>query len=106
MMFGPGIIAIGEVDLQIFEPAVPIFAAFVALVVTYGIGVAILADRLHPPPMVMPGLRMEAAARWAVRLLAVGVFAMAVLVTYNVYDNEGSCLSSDQNGGCAARTSD
>lgn len=106
MMFGPGFIALGEVDLQIFEPAVPVFAAFVALVVTYGIGVAILADRLHPSAAVTPGPRMEAAARWAVRLLSVGVLAMAVLATGNVYDHEGSCLSADEEGGCAVRTSD
>lgn len=106
MMFGPGVIALGEVDLQIFEPAVPIFALFVALIVLYGIGVALLTDRLHAPRPESPGPRMDLVARSLVALAAVGVCVMAVLVTYNVHDKAGSCLSADDNGGCAVRATD
>ncbi len=103
MMFGPGVIALGEVDLQIFEPALPIFAMFVALIVLYGIGVALLTDCLHAPPPARPGPRVELVARSLVGLVAVGICAMAVLVTYNVHDKAGSCLSADDSGGCAMR---
>jgi hypothetical protein len=106
MMFGPGVIALGEVDLQIFEPAVPIFAMFVALIVLYGIGVALLTDRLHAPPAARPGPRVELVARSLVGLVAVGICAMAVLVTYNVHDKAGSCLSAGDTGGCAVRVTD
>jgi hypothetical protein len=104
MMFGPGIIALGEVDLQIFEPALPIFAMFVALIVLYGVGVTLLADRLHAPPLVQPGRRSELATRVLQCVVAVGICVVAVLVTYNVQDKAGSCLSVDQHvGGCALR---
>jgi hypothetical protein len=106
MMFGPGVIFVNEVDLQIFEPAVPIFAMFVVLIVLYGIAVAVVTDRIRPLPAVSPGQRVETAARWLVRLAAVGVLAMAVLVTQNVYDKGGTCLTGDGNGGCGARVSD
>jgi hypothetical protein len=107
MMFGPGIIALGEVDLQIVEPAVPIFAMFVVLVVLYGVGVALLTDRLHPTPQVRPSPRVERITRAVQYLLAAGICAMAVLATYNVHDKAGSCLSADQDtGGCAVRATD
>ncbi len=106
MMFGPGVIAISETDLNIFEPALPIFAMFVALIVLYGVGVALLTDRLHALRPESPGPRMDLVARSLVGLAAVGVCVMAVLVTYNVHDKAGSCLSADQNGGCAARAAD
>ena len=106
MMFGPGVIFLGEVDLQIFEPAVPIFAAFVALIVTYGVCVASLTDRLRPPAAARPGPRVELAARWLVRLAAAGVLVMAVLVTQKVYDEAGTCLTANGEGGCGIRVTD
>lgn len=106
MMFGPGVIFLGEVDLQIFEPAVPVFAMFVALIVLYGVVVAVVTDRLRPLPSTRPGARMETAARWLVRLAAVGVIVMAVLATQNVYDKAGTCLTADGNGGCEIRVGD
>ena len=106
MMFGPGVIFLGEVDLQIFEPAVPIFAMFVVLIILYGIAVAVVTDRMRPLPAVCPGPRVETAARWLVRLAAVGVLVMAVLATQNVYDKAGTCLTADGNGGCGVRVSD
>jgi hypothetical protein len=106
MMFGPGVIAVSEIDLQIFEPALPIFAMFVGLVVLYGVGVALLADRLHEPPPVQPGPRTLLASRAIAGVLAIGIIAMAVLATQNVYSHRGDCLSADDNGGCAVRASD
>jgi len=106
MMFGPGVIFIGEVDLQIFEPALPIFAMFVALIVLYGVAVAVVTDRLRPLPAVRPSPRVETAARWLVRLAAVGVLVMAVVATQNVYDKAGTCLTADGNGGCGVRVGD
>jgi hypothetical protein len=106
MTFGPGFIALGEVDLQIFEPALPIFAMFVALIVLYGIGVAMLTDRLHASAPMAPGRRTQLVTRGLQGLLAVGICAMAVLGTYNVHDKAGSCLSADDNGGCAVRATD
>lgn len=107
MMFGPGVIALGEVDLQIVEPALPIFAMFIALIVLYGVGVALLTDRLHTPPLAGAGPRVARAVRGAQALVALGICIMAVLVTNNVYDKAGTCLSADQDtGGCAVRDSE
>lgn len=106
MMFGPGVIFLGEVDLQIFEPALPIFGAFVALIVLYGVSVAVLTDRLRPPGDPHSGPRVELAARWLVRLAALGILVMAVLASYNVYDKAGTCLTADGNGGCGIRVTD
>lgn len=106
MMFGPGVIFLGEVDLQIFEPALPIFAMFVALIVLYGVAVAVVTDRLRPLPAIRTGRRMETAARWLVRLAGVGVLVMAVITTQNVYDKAGTCLTADGNGGCGVRVPD
>jgi len=106
MMFGPGVIFLGEVDLQIFEPALPIFAAFVALIVLYGVCVALLTDRLQPPRAVKPGSRTDVVARWVVRLTAVGILVMAGLATQHVYDKAGTCLTADGNGHCGVSASD
>ena len=106
MLYGPGSIAISEVDLSIVEPALPIYAMFAALVLLYGVGVALLTDRLHSPPAVRPGPRVELARRAVQGLLAVGICFMAVAVTLNVYDKAGSCLSADDDGGCAAAATD
>jgi hypothetical protein len=48
MVFGPGFIAIAETDLQIIEPALPIFVMFAAVQALYGFLVALIVDRLHP----------------------------------------------------------
>lgn len=106
LMFGPGIIALGEVDLQIVEPAVPAFLMFVGLIVAYGVCVALLTDRLHAEPAVDPGPRTKLAATVVQSLLALGIVTMAVLATYNVYHKGGSCLSADDNGRCAVRAPD
>ncbi len=106
MMFGPGLIALGEVDLQIAEPAVPVFLMFVALIVGYGVCVALLTDRLHGGPLVEPAPRTKLLTVVAQSVLAIGIVAMAVFTTYNVHDKGGTCLSADQNGGCAVRVDD
>jgi hypothetical protein len=106
MMFGPGVIALGEVDLQIAEPAVPIYLMFVALIVSYGVCVALLTDRLRAERAVEPGPRTKLATTLVQALLALGIVTLAMLTTYKVYDKGGSCLSADQNGGCAVRAAD
>jgi hypothetical protein len=103
LAFGPGIVALGEVDLQIAEPAVPIFYMFVALYVLYGVCVAFLTDRLHAEPAVDAGRRTQIATRVGQGLLALGIVAMAVLTTQNVQHEAGTCLSADDTGGCAVR---
>ena len=106
MMFGPGVIALGEVDLQIAEPAVPILYMFVALIVLYGVCVALLTDRLNREPVADPSPRTKLAATVVRSLLALGIVFMAILVTENVYSHAGSCLSADDNGGCAVSAPD
>ena len=106
MMFGPGVIAVSEVDLQIFEPALPIFAMFVALIVLYGVAVALLTDRLHAPAIVPASRRTQLAGRALAMLFGAAIFVMAGLVTYNTYDHAGSCLSVGDDGGCAVRPTD
>lgn len=106
LMFGPGVIALGEIDLQIVEPGVPVFFMFVALIVLYGACVALLTDRLHTEPATQPDPRTKLATTVAQSLLALGIATMAVFVTYHVHDKAGSCLSADQNGGCAVRATD
>ena len=106
MLFGPGIIALGEVDLQIVEPAVPVFYLFVALIVLYGVCVVLLTDRLHAAPAVDPGPRARLATTTAQALLAVAIALMAVFTTLDVIDKAGSCLSADGQGGCAAQSVD
>ena len=106
LMFGPGVIFLGEVDLQIFEPAVPFYAMFIALVVVYGVCVALITDRLHPARAVRPGRRAELASRLLVGLAAVGILFMAAATTYNVNDKAGTCLTADGQGGCGLRSSD
>jgi hypothetical protein len=103
MMFGPGVIAVSEVDLQIVEPALHIFGMFVALIVLYGVCVAFFADGLHPPHSAMPSQRVVVVTRGIQVLALVGILAMAILVGFHVQDEAGSCLSADQNGGCAIR---
>ena len=106
MMFGPGVIALSEVDLSIAEPAIPILYMFVALIVLYGVCVALLTDRLHPEPTVDPSPRTKLVTTAAQSLLALGIVFMAILVTENVHSQAGSCLSADDNGGCAVRATD
>ena len=105
-MFGPGVIFLGEIDLQIAEPAVAIYFMFIALIVAYGICVALLTDRLHAEPAIDPDPRTRLVTMAAQALLGLGIIAMAVLTTENVHSNAGSCLSADQLGGCAVEAPD
>jgi hypothetical protein len=101
MMFGPGVVAVSEVDLQIVEPALPIFGMFVALILLYGICVSLLADRIHVPPQATPSRLVDRATRTLQAAVAIGLCAVAILVAFHVNDQAGTCLSADQNGGCA-----
>jgi hypothetical protein len=103
LVCGPGFIAIGETDLQIFEPALPIFAMFAALEVLYGLLVALIADRLHPAPSIRPGWRLAVALRGLHYVVAAAVCVFAVLLALHIVDGEGSCLTAGPAGGCAVR---
>jgi hypothetical protein len=106
MALGPGVIFLGEIDLQIAEPAVPIYFMFIALMAGYGLCVALLTDRLHAEPAIDPSPRTRLVTMAAQGLLGLGMIAMAVLTSANVYEEGGSCLSADQEGGCAVRAPD
>ena len=97
--FGPGAIFLGAVDLTIFEPALPIFVGFVALFVLYGVGVARLTDRVSPPGKL---LDRSGRSHRVVIVAGVALFIFAVLFMVGVVKNAGTCLSGDDNGGCAA----
>ena len=103
MVFGPGFIAIGETDLQIFRPALPIFAMFAALELLYGVGVALIADRLHPsrPRRLRRSLAVALRGLYGVAAVAICVFAVAFVM--NVIAGEGTCLTAGPEGGCAVR---
>ena len=96
--FGPGVIFLGEIDLRVFEPALPIFLGFEALMVLYGVGVALLTDRVSPPATT---LDRSGRARWAVMAAGFALVVFAVLVMGGVYEDRGTCLSADGVGGCA-----
>jgi hypothetical protein len=106
MAFAPGLIFLGEVDLQIFEPAVPFYWTFIGLIVVYGVCVALLTDRLHAPHELRLGSGSELALRVAHALGAIAVCALAVGTTIGVYDEAGSCLTADGEGGCGAHATD
>lgn len=107
MMSGPGVIAVSEVDLQIVEPALPIFGMFVALILLYGIGVSLLADRLQVPPQATPSRLVDRATRTLQAAVAIALCAVAILVAFHVNDQAGTCLSADQTtGGCAVPAPD
>jgi hypothetical protein len=103
MVFGPGLIAIGETDLQIFEPALPIFAMFAALEVFYGILVTLIADRLHPASPIRGGWRLGVALKGLHYVVATGVIVFGVVLALHIVDGEGTCLTAGPGGGCAVR---
>jgi hypothetical protein len=105
MVFGPGFIAIGETDLQIFEPALPIFVMFAALQVLYGLLVALILDRLHPAPLIRPRRRLAVALRGLHYLVAAAICVFAVQLALHIIAGEGTCLTAAPGGGCAVRPS-
>ena len=100
MAFGPGMIFLGEVDLQIFEPALPIYVGFVVLIVLYGVAVALIAERLS---QMRTRTRMGTVERWAGRVIAVILLVWAGAVMANVQEHAGTCLTGDGGGGCGIR---
>jgi hypothetical protein len=104
MMFGPALIIFNKdaTDLHIFEPILPMFGMFVVLVVLYGIGTALVADRLHPGPSASSGKRVDVVVRAAWCVAAAWIVFQAAILTADLRDLEGTCLSADGQGGCAA----
>jgi len=105
MMFGPALVLFNEdsPDLQIFEPILPILGMFIALVVLYGVGVALITDRLDGERPAVSGRRVDMLLVGAWGLAAVWIIFISVSSVLRFPDVEGTCLSSDRNGGCAAR---
>jgi hypothetical protein len=105
MMFGPALTIFNEdsPDLQIFEPILPILAMFIALVVLYGIATSLIADRLRAERPVKPGRRVDTALRGVWLLAAAWICFITVSGVFQFRDVEGTCLSADREGGCAAR---
>ncbi len=103
IVFGPGVIAIGETDLQIFEPALPIFGMFAALELLFGAAVALVADRLRPTLPVRRGRRLAMLLRALHCVAAAAVCVFAVMFAMNIIAGEGSCLTAGPEGGCAVR---
>jgi hypothetical protein len=99
---GPGRIAVGEVDFQIFEPPLLFFAIFIVVEAGYGVAVALLADRLHPAPPITPGPRIDPAANAALALAAVALTLLTLAIMVGVIQDAGICLSAAEAGGCAA----
>jgi len=107
-VFVPGIIVFNKdnPDLQIFEPVLPVLALFIALVLLYGTAVALLADRLHGAPPVRRGPRADAALRATWCLAAAAMCVISIFSVRDFIDRAGSCLSADQNGGCAVHATE
>jgi len=98
MGFGPGAIFLGQVDLQIFEPALPIFLGFIGLFVLYGVGVALLTDRVSPPTAL---LDRSGRSHRVVMVVGFVLLVFGVLIMGGVIEDAGTCLSGDNKGGCA-----
>lgn len=103
MSFGPGFVFLGQVDLQIFESALPIFLGFVALIVLYGVGVTLLTDRVSPPAAELDRSRRS---RRVVVVAGVLLAVLAVLNAGGIVEDAGTCLSGDGNGGCGTPAKD
>jgi len=98
MSFGPGLVFLSPVDLNIFEPALPVYLGFVALIVLYGVSVAMLTDRVSPPAAEVDRSRRSR------RVVAVATGVVLAFLALNsvvvAIEDAGTCLSGDGNGGC------
>lgn len=99
---GPGAIFIGGIDIEIFEPALPIFVAFSALFIGYGVLVARFTDHLHPPRSVLAHSDAE-WKMWLARAILVAVVALLVFQAGGALEDAGTCLTGDGTGGCGER---
>jgi hypothetical protein len=92
-----------NVDFQIFEPVVLVVALFAVLFLVNGLIVAALADRFHREPAYRPSLRVSRAVAGVIAALCViGALFMSLSVAQMI-DDEGTCLSAAEGGGCAVR---
>src|SRR5439155_1382132 len=79
------------------------FAGMVLLVL-YGIAVALLADRLHAPPPVRRGRRVDPASRVVWCLVAAAMCVISFFSAMDFADRAGTCLAADGEGDCALRS--
>ncbi len=88
-------------DLQIFEPVLVIVAMMWLLFLLYGLAVGRLADAFHPAPLASERRRTVMAVHGVLAAVA-GLFLIVnVINVMGIVDGAGTCLSADQNGGCA-----
>jgi hypothetical protein len=95
-----------NVDFQIFEPVLLVVALFAALFLVNGLIVAALADRFHHEPAYRPSLRMSRAVAGIIAAACVSGAVIMSLSVAQMIDDEGTCLSAAEGGGCAVRASD
>jgi hypothetical protein len=98
--FGPGQVFLGPVDLTIFEPALPIFFGFAGLFVLYGVALALLINRVSPPTVLLE--RSSRSSRVAM-MVVFAIVVFGLLLMRGIVHDAGTCLSGDDNGGCALR---
>ncbi len=99
----PAIVNVNEdnPDLQIFEPVLVIVAMLWLLFLLYGLAVGRLADAFHRAPPASERRRTVMAVRGVLAAVA-GLFLIVnVINVMGIVDGAGTCLSADQNGGCA-----
>ncbi len=95
-----------NVDFQIFEPVLVVVALFALLFLMNGLIVAALADRFHREPAYRPSLRVSRAVAGAIAAVCLlGLLLLSLSVTQMIND-EGTCLSAAEGGGCAVRAPD
>ncbi len=105
---GPAIINVNEdnPDLQIFEPVLVIVAMLWLLFLLYGLAVGWLADAFHPAPPASERRRTVMAVH-GVLVAVVGLFLIVNVVNVmGIVDGAGTCLSANDNGGCAVPAAD
>jgi hypothetical protein len=91
-----------NVDFQIFEPVLAVFALFAALFFINGMVLAPLFDRIHPEPRYASGRRVPRIAAGAVALVFVLGFVLLASTVVTMVEDEGTCYSAAGGGeGCA-----
>jgi len=109
LLFGLGVALVPAIpivnednpDLQIFEPVLVIVAMLWLLFLLYGLAVGWLADAFHPAPPASERRRTVMAVH-GVLAAVVGLFLIVNVVNVmGIVDGAGTCLSANDNGGCA-----
>jgi hypothetical protein len=95
-----------NVDFQIFEPVVLVVALFAVLFLVNGLIVAALADRFRREPEYRPSLRVSRAVAGVIATVCLFGALLMSLSVVQMIDDEGTCVSAAEGGGCAVRATD